>query len=148
MSTGFSHTFSQPLESKIRVFSWESPLYLNTKKSPIFRSWALTYDAQPDWRTTLPEFLVTWTSKVRPLRVSSLIDFGILPPKLCRNSFGIVCNNIVNRALRGTEADETSSRVTLPKSRVCLIWYYLHFLIYDTVNFLHHIFKICTKLFE
>lgn len=89
-------TFSQPLGSKIRTSSWDIPLYLNIRKSPTFKSWALTNAFHPDWRTSSLWLLVICALKVPPLRDSSLMVLSNFPLKCFTNASGMVCRNQIN----------------------------------------------------
>ena len=99
-------TFSQPLGSKIRTFIRQIPSYLNTKKSSFFRPWALINNSHPDWSTTLPEFFATWTSKVLPLRDSSLILLAILPLKCSASLSGKTCRKNISAEQSAYEVRE------------------------------------------
>ena len=99
-------TFSQPVGSKIRTFIREISLYLNTKKSIIFKPWALTNDSHPDWSSSLPEFFATWTLKVWPLRDSSLILLAFLPLKCSASLSGKTCSKNISAEQSSFEARE------------------------------------------
>ena len=99
-------TFSQPVGSKIRTFIWEISSYLNTKKSIIFKPWALTNDSHPDWSSSLPEFFATWTLKVWPLRDSSLILLAFLPLKCSASLSGKTCSKNISAEQSSFEVRE------------------------------------------
>lgn len=83
--------FSQPLGPKIKTFNWEWPSYLNTRKSPVLKLWARANAFHPESRTSFSKFLVIWTSKVWPLRDSSLIVRPVCPLKCWTNLSGMIC---------------------------------------------------------